>query len=133
MTQGGPPSVTALGRNPIFEGLARAGLERVASLMESRRFEANTPICSAGDPGDSLFVIIEGLAHVTLPDAATGEPRVVAKLRRGDVIGEMSLITGEPYSATVVAAVPTWTLAVSQEAFGQIGRASCRERVYGTV
>jgi NTE family protein len=113
------PSVTALGRNPIFEGLARAGLEQVASLMESRRFDAGTAICTAGEPGDSLFVIIDGLAHVTLPDAA-GEPRIVAKLRRGDVVGEMSMITGDPYSATVVAAVPTWTLEVSQAAFGQI-------------
>lgn len=120
MTAPDSPSVTALSRNPIFEGLARSGLERVASLMESRRFEANAPICMAGEPGNSLFVIIEGLAHVTLPDGDSNRPRIVAKLRRGDVVGEMSLITGEPYSATVVAAVPTWALEVSQHAFGQI-------------
>jgi NTE family protein len=63
-------------------------------------------------------VLEDGLAHVLSDDG-----RVVAKLRRGDVVGEMSLLTGEPRSATVVAALPTQALELRQKDFAEaIGR-----------
>jgi predicted acylesterase/phospholipase RssA len=80
--------------------------------MTRRTFAPGDVICSAGEPGDTLFVIVDGLARVTGSD---GE--VVARLRRSDVIGEMSLVSGEPRSATVVAAVPTTVLELGREDF----------------
>jgi NTE family protein len=82
--------------------------------MRPRHFPARTVICRQGEPGDSLFVIRSGLAQVI--DEAAGS-RTVARLRRGEVVGEMSLITGETRSATVVAAVPTEVLELDQRSF----------------
>jgi NTE family protein len=103
-----------LGRNPLFAGLAPAELEELAETMQTRAFEANDVICRSGDPGDSLFLVTDGFARVLVDE------RVVARLRRGDVIGEMSLVTGEPRTATVVAAVPTTALELSRDQMGTL-------------
>ncbi len=103
-----------LARNPLFAGLDPAELEELEAAMRPQTFAANDVICRAGEPGDSLFLVVDGFARVTLTDE-DGSARVVARLRRGDVIGEMSLVTGEPRSATVVAAVPTTALELSRD------------------
>jgi NTE family protein len=107
-----------LARTPLFEGLTPAALEELSGQLRPRRFGARELICRAGEPGDSLLVIRSGLAHVYLEQPDGGLP--VARLRRGDVVGEMSLLTGEPRSASVLAAVPTEVLELSQEAFAGI-------------
>ncbi|HEX9417186.1 MAG TPA: cyclic nucleotide-binding and patatin-like phospholipase domain-containing protein [Gaiellaceae bacterium] len=98
-----------LGRIPLFAGLGPAELRELEEAMRPQTFAAGDVICREGEPGDSLFVVVEGFARVMLHD------RDVARLRRGDVIGEMSLVSGEPRSATVVAAVPTTALELSRE------------------
>jgi len=100
----------ALSRNPLFSGLDVAELAELAGAMQERSFDANDVICRAGEPGDSLFLVTDGFARVTLDGT-----QAVARLRRGDVIGEMSLVTGEPRTATVVAAVPTTALELSRD------------------
>jgi len=111
----------ALGRTPLFEGLTSAELDAIARRMRPRYFRAREVICHAHEPGNSLFVIQDGLALVTIPDGESGiQGEAVARLRRGDVVGEMSLITGEPRSATVLAAVPTSVLELGQDEFAAI-------------
>ena len=106
-----------LARSPLFTGLSPAELDELGPRLQPRSLEPGQELCRAGEPGDSLFVIEAGLAHVLVDD------RVVAKLRRGDVVGEMSLLTGEPRSATVVASVPTEVLELRQRDFAEaIGR-----------
>jgi NTE family protein len=98
----------------LFEGLDAAAMESISGRMRQRRFAARDVICRQGEPGDSLFVIRGGLAQVI--DEAAGS-RTVARLRRGEVVGEMSLVTGEARSATVVANVPTEVLELDRRAF----------------
>ena len=53
-----------------------------------------------GDPGDALYVIVEGEVAVQ----AEGPPRVeMARLGAGSFIGEVALMTDQPRSATVTA------------------------------
>jgi NTE family protein len=63
---------------------------------------AGETLISQGEPGDSAYLTISGRlrVYVATEDQA---PRMVRELSRGEVIGEMSLYTGEPRSATVVA------------------------------
>lgn len=102
----------------LFEGLEPAALEDIRRRLQPRQFSAGELICREGDAGASLFIIESGLAHVLVNRPAG--PRMVARLRRGDVGGEMSLITGEPRSATLKAVVPTTVLELGQQAFGSI-------------
>ena len=107
-----------LSRSPLFARLSPAELDELGPKLRPQTLEPGQEICRAGEPGDSLFVLEDGLAHVLSDDG-----RVVAKLRRGDVVGEMSLLTGEPRSATVVAALPTQVLELRQRDFAEaIGR-----------
>jgi CRP-like cAMP-binding protein len=74
-----------------------------------------TPIEEDG-PGHAMFVVVSGEATVTVK----GEPEPVARLRAGDIFGEMSLLTGARRSATVTAATPLETIEVSKQALANV-------------
>ena len=110
---------TALGRTVLFEGLAPEELDAVASSMRERTFGPGEVICRAGDAGDSVLLILDGLARVLLEDES-GALKAVARLRRGDVVGEMSLVTNEPRTATVIAGARTNALELGREGFADL-------------
>lgn len=114
----------ARARAALFEGLDAATLDEISAQMQPRRFDAHETICREGEPGESLFVIESGLAQVMVGRPAGPQlplaRATVARLRRGDVVGEMALVTGEPRSATVIANVPTEALELRREAFARI-------------
>jgi CRP-like cAMP-binding protein len=69
-----------------------------------------------GDEGSSMFVVSRGEARVTL-GGAEGD---VARLHEGDFFGEMSLLTGAPRSATVIAATDCELLEIAADAFRRV-------------
>jgi predicted acylesterase/phospholipase RssA/CRP-like cAMP-binding protein len=117
---------SALEGVPLFEGLGPEELLTAATSMRFREFTPGEVICREGEPGGSMLVLVEGLAYalVALPEAPElrshsvfDEGRLVSKLRHGDVIGVMSLITGEPQPVTVKAAVATAALELREDDF----------------
>jgi CRP/FNR family cyclic AMP-dependent transcriptional regulator len=86
-----------LQRVPLFSGFNEAELRRVAELSRIVEAPVGTVITQIGDAGDSFFVIIDGMAGVRTPVGAGSQ------LHPGDFFGEMSLLDGEPRSATIVA------------------------------
>lgn len=88
--------------------------------MQPRSFETGEELCHAGEVGTRLLVIAGGLAQTLLPPSETGDPLVVANLRQGDAVGAISLVTGEPYTATVVAAMPTQALEMGKHQFHEL-------------
>ncbi len=97
------PSV--LSRVPLL-GLLDAGhIGKLAETARVKEFPAGIAIVNEGEPGESLYVVVAGILEVSLRgEDATA--RTVARLEPGDVFGEMSLLTGQPRSATVTAASP---------------------------
>jgi len=86
----------------LFGGL---GAETVAYLRQHVQWDeigAGEVLMEQGAPGDSAYLSISGRFRVYMA-GEDGTQRVVRELGRGEVIGEMSLYTGEPRSATVVA------------------------------
>ncbi len=59
-------------------------------------------LMAQGEPGDSMYLSISGRLRAYVNDEE-GVPRMVREMGRGQVVGEMSLYTDEPRSATVVA------------------------------
>jgi small-conductance mechanosensitive channel/CRP-like cAMP-binding protein len=95
--------VELLAELPIFSALDP---EDIAQLAEAgsrvRAMPGGPPLVAQGDRDDSMFVILSGEVGVDI-DLPTGGTKRVAHLVPGAVFGEMSLLTGEPRSATVVA------------------------------
>jgi acetate kinase len=105
-----------LKRHPFFETFEPAALEQIAEAAELRRCEAEQALIRYGTPVQELGVIVEGTCAVMVPDEGTGELHQVATLAARDMFGEMSLLTGEPATADVVATPGALVLLVPQAA-----------------
>ncbi len=90
----------ALSRTPLFAGLSQEALESLVQKLTLVHLGAEEVLFHEGDPGDALYVIVEGEVSVQ----AEGPPRVeMARLGPGAFIGEVALMTDQPRSATVSA------------------------------
>jgi small-conductance mechanosensitive channel/CRP-like cAMP-binding protein len=107
-----------LGRVGILAPLDEAERAHVADGLHHRVFGVGEVILRAGDPGDSLFVIRWGSVAVRL--RAEELEREVATLGEGEFFGEMSLLTGEPRRATVVAKEDVECYVIDRALFQQI-------------
>jgi len=95
----------------ILKPLAIEELAQLAAQIRSRTFGAGKVICSAGEPGTSMFLLMSGHASVTIGDSK------VAEVSPGQVFGEMSLLSGQPRSATVTADQHSELLEIDRVAF----------------
>jgi NTE family protein len=98
----------------LFEGLGPDALRQIYSRARHRNFPPGMAICREGDPGDSMFVIENGVADVTI----AGER--VRRMRQGDVVGEIAVLTGEPRSATVTAVLTTDVIELQRDALSAV-------------
>jgi CRP/FNR family cyclic AMP-dependent transcriptional regulator len=97
-----------LARVPLFAGLSRPELQRIAALTTERRAAAGDVLTREGDPGTELFLVATGEAEVRRRN------RRVAVLTAGDVFGELALLDRGRRSATVVAKTPMRLLVLSE-------------------
>src|SRR5262249_4426175 len=102
----------------MFSGLDQAALLDLGRHLTPRHVRSGDVLCCAGDTATRLFVWQPGVGEVGLGSPSNGMGiRPVARLRRGDVIGELALLTSEPRSATVVARLPTTVLELKRADF----------------
>ncbi len=80
---------------PLFKGLLRSELDRIALVMNPRPMSAGDVICTEGEPGREFYLIEVGEATVERGG------QILAKLSTGDYFGELALLDGGPRSATV--------------------------------
>jgi len=88
---------------PIFRMLGKESISFIVERLKFKTFNLEETICKIGDPGDEMFIIINGKVKICIyADDGTTE-QVVATLGSGDYFGEMALLTGETRSASVIA------------------------------
>lgn len=95
-----------LHRAELFKHLNKQELQELAENMKLRRFAQGTKIIKQGEAGDSMFIVSEGLLHAYIQTGTNNNQTEikVGQIEPGEFFGEMSLLTGAPRSATIVAA-----------------------------
>ncbi len=105
---------------PLFAGALDA--ELLAVLAAKARhvvFPAGSTLMNSGDFGVAMYVIIEGRVdvHVT---TERGSDREIAELGSGDIVGEMSLMTGARRNASVEAETEVTALEITKVTLEEI-------------
>ncbi|MET0625603.1 MAG: mechanosensitive ion channel family protein [Pyrinomonadaceae bacterium] len=98
----------------IFSPLTSDELNALAAGARGRVFAPGETIIRAGDSGASMFVVHRGSVDVRVD--SNGAPRTIKRLGEGSFFGEMALFTGEPRTASVVAAEETEVLEIGHDA-----------------
>jgi CRP/FNR family cyclic AMP-dependent transcriptional regulator len=100
------PAAVTLETIPLFHGLTPTEQRHLHALLGVRTVPAGTDILTAEDPGDVAYLVLAGTVKVQL-DRPDGTAVILALLRAGEVVGEMSLVDCLGRSASVVALEPT--------------------------
>jgi CRP/FNR family transcriptional regulator, cyclic AMP receptor protein len=109
--------LATLGEVPLFEGLSKRHLRRIAKLARIRRFASGSTVVRTGDPGRTFYVLLDGKARVL-----RGGSRA-RRLETGDYFGEMALLDDAPRSADVVADGEVLALTIDRPGFAKLLRA----------
>ncbi len=91
-------------RIEIFKSLEPEEEEILAKRITQITVNPGDTIVENGAAGESMYILVEGLLFVYADFEGTGQTTQVARLTPGQFFGEMSLLTGEPRSATIEAA-----------------------------
>ena len=97
---------------PIFAPLSNEETKVISSACSVRVFAPSEPIIEAGQAGSSMFIIHRGRVNVRIEE--NGVARTITTLRAGDFFGEMSLFSGEPRTADVIADTETKVIEISK-------------------
>ncbi|HEX4474895.1 MAG TPA: cyclic nucleotide-binding domain-containing protein [Polyangiaceae bacterium] len=108
-----------LARVPFFDGLTRDSLSLIAQVTKEEAHGLGTKIFQYGDPGDKLFIILEGKVRISREVSGMGE-EALAVLGAGEVFGEMSLLDDSPRSADARAHERCRLLVITKDAFDDL-------------
>lgn len=112
----------ALATVDLFQSLSEEERHALASRMRPALFGRGERVIRQGEPGDSLFVVARGLVEIRV--VTSGQEAVVGTLGPGSFFGEMSLLTGAPRTATVVALQDTEVFPVRSADFRLVAEAN---------
>src|SRR5437870_5625793 len=101
----------------LFAELSIDSLLKLGSCLKIAEFPPSEVIVREGAPGVSMYIIKSGLVEVRKKDPSTGFDFLVAQLSEGAAVGEMSLLTGKPRSATVTTVQPTVVFTLTRADF----------------
>jgi len=114
-----PDARAVLQESEPFQALRDKLVDQVFARTRERRYESGEVLIHQGVQGDALLVLVDGTVRVVLHDD-TGRELMLARSKRGAVVGEMSLITQGPATADVVAETPVRALVLTASDFNEL-------------
>jgi CRP/FNR family transcriptional regulator/CRP/FNR family cyclic AMP-dependent transcriptional regulator len=105
----------------LFEGFSPAEYDELSAICRERTFPKGHTILYGDDPGTNLFVIAKGTVKIVI-NAEDGREHILGLLGETDFFGEMSLLDGEPRSASAVAREAATVLSISRDDFQAVLR-----------
>jgi CRP/FNR family cyclic AMP-dependent transcriptional regulator len=101
---------------PLFASFPEEPLRMLATVVARRNVTRGSIIMAAGDPTDSLYIVLSGRLKVMMSDA-DGKEVILTIIGPGEFFGEMGLIDDSPRSASVVAIEACELLAITRRDF----------------
>ena len=108
-----------LGELPLFKKFSQSELKRLVGKSHVKTFAPKEVIIQFGQPGRFLGIVLEGEAEAVIT-SKTGNRIRLGLIEQGNFLGEMSLLTGEPTSADVIALKKCEILLIPQRIFSTI-------------
>lgn len=105
--------ITTLKSHPVFKGLSEEALKSLAARARTVKYKTGEIMIAAGTPGEVLGIILKGHAEAV---TGTGAPKPI---ETGEVFGEMSLMTGDPTSASVIATTDVDAILIPRDILSQ--------------
>jgi CRP/FNR family cyclic AMP-dependent transcriptional regulator len=111
-----PLDIESLKPLPLFKDLTPTELTYLAPLFFEKPYTKNSTLFVEGMTGEILYVIRKGSVNIT--KKGTGSQEIVlATLKEGEFLGEMSLIDNRPRTATARVAAESTLLVMTKKAF----------------
>ena len=105
----------------VFKEIHVSELAAVGSMVEEVSHSAGVEIFREGEPGDALYLIVEGEVSVSKGRSVNGNPgKEIARIGSGEYFGEMALLEDAPRSATIQTVSPSRFLVLQKSDFIQI-------------
>jgi len=108
-----------LGELPLFKKFSQSELKRLVGKSHVKSFAPKEVIIQFGQPGRFLGIVLEGEAEAVIT-SKTGNRIRLGLIEQGNFLGEMSLLTGEPTSADVIALKKCEIFLIPQKIFSTI-------------
>jgi CRP/FNR family cyclic AMP-dependent transcriptional regulator len=113
-------AIELLDRITLLKGLDGATLERLSRAMRHREYHRRETVIHKGSVGEDLLFLLDGRLQV-IDVTSDGREVGIHFIGPGDYFGELSIIDGQPRSASVVASSPSGVAflgkAIAQELF----------------
>jgi NTE family protein len=84
----------------LLSAIDEGAIKEIENKMEWLFLPGGEVLMNQGDPGDSMYIVVNGGFHYIVRDEVQANV-AEGRFSRGDIIGEMALLTGEKRSATV--------------------------------
>ena len=98
----------------VMQNLSEGEKQAIIPFLQSVFAQPGEILCQEGEPGDHFYMVVNGEA-----DVIKGR-KLVNTMKPGEVFGEMSLLTGEPRSASVIARTPMELYKLNQKDFNNV-------------
>ena len=98
---------------PLFTALTAEELGKIAELCETKRWDSGEYIFREGEPGNRLFIIVEGGVRISREIPGAGE-EALAVLKRGALFGEMAVFDKSERSTDAISHGGTTALTISR-------------------
>jgi predicted acylesterase/phospholipase RssA/CRP-like cAMP-binding protein len=117
--RGAPPMARALlAGTTLLGALESSAIDELTREVEWLSLLGGEALFRQGDAADALYIVVSGRLRVLVETG--GETRLIREVGRSETVGELALLTGEPRSATVVAARATERGRISRATFDRL-------------